>query len=231
MSKAKSKSICFSEEVSDVPAEEVAGYMWSIWCESATFDKIMNQLQPETWAAKEKQGGSHHWPQNFVIACLVHDYDELLQAAIAFSPDDIRVVKTRLSRNPESTFYARKKLTEVRSSFDLVLADGTVLLDDDARWGAALCKCGSNDVFVVGSGTVTNRFELSVEVEWDPLLGDFKKITSVLSDCESWHEEHDLDDVSVSCSSCGADIPIRTSFFSYEKCSDVLEQFIEDEFT
>jgi len=30
MGKAKSKSICFSEEVSDVPAEEVAGYMWSI---------------------------------------------------------------------------------------------------------------------------------------------------------------------------------------------------------
>jgi len=212
MGKAKSKSICFSEEVSDVPAEEVAGYMWSIWCESATFDKIMNQLQPETWAAKEKQGGSPNLPQNFVIACLVHDYDELLQAAIAFSPDDIRVVKRRLSISPESTFYARKKLTQLRSSFDLVLADGTVMLDDDARWGAALCKCGSNDVFVVGSGTVTNIFEL-------------------LSDCESWHDEHDLDDVSVSCSSCGADIPIRTSFFTYEKCNDVLEQFIEDEFT
>jgi len=204
MGKAKSKSICFSEEVSDVPAEEVAGYMWSIW------------------AAKEKQGGSPNLPQNFVIACLVHDYDELLQAAIAFSPDDIRVVKRRLSISPESTFYARKKLTQLRSSFDLVLADGTVMLDDDARWGAALCKCGSNDVFVVGSGTVTNIFELSVEVEWDPRLGDFKKITSVLSDCESWHDEHDLDDVSVSCSSCGADIPIRTSFFTYEKHSSTM---------
>ncbi len=227
MSKAKSSQICFTEKISDVPDEDIAGYMWSIRCESATFDKILNQLQPETWAAKEKLGESQH----FVIACLAHDYDELLQAAIAFSPDDIRVLKTRLSKDPECPYYARKILNGVRSRFDLVLADGTMMLDDDIRWGSALCKCGSNDVFVAGNGTVTKSFELSVEVEWDPLLGEFKKNNRVLGDCESWHEEHDLDDVGVSCSRCHADIRIRTSFFTYEKCSEVLEQFIEDEFT
>ena len=227
MSKVKSSPICFSEGISDVPAEEVAGYMWSIGCQPATFDKILNQLQPETWAAKEKLVESQH----FVIACLVHDYDELLQAAIAFSPDDIRVVKAWLSRNPESPFYARKKLTEVRSRFDLVLADGTMMLDDDIRWGGALCKCGSNDVIVSGDGTVTKSFDMEVEVQWDPLLGDFKKNSRVLGDCNAWHAEHDLDDVNVSCASCGAEIRIRTSFFTYEKCNEVLEPFIEDEFT
>lgn len=227
MSKAKSSQICFTEKISDVPDEDIAGYMWSIQCESATFDKIPNQLQPETWAAKEELGKSQH----FVIACLVHDYDELLQAAIAFSPDDIRVVKTRLSKDPECPYYARKILNGVRSRFDLVLADGTMMLDDDIRWGGSICKCGSNDVIVSGNGTVTKSFELSVEVEWDPLLGEFKMNSRVLSDCNAWHEEHDLDDVDVSCSRCGADIRIRTSFFTYEKCSEALDDFIDNEFT
>ena len=227
MSKEKSKSICFSEKISDVPDEDIAGYMWSIRCESATFDKILNQLQPETWAAKEKLGESQH----FVIACLVHDYDELLQAAIAFSPDDIRVVKTRLSKDPECPYYARKQLNEVRSRFDLVLADGTMMLDDDIRWGGALCKCGSNDVIVSGEGILTKNFDMEVEVQWDPLIGEFKMHSRVLSDCNAWHAEHDLDDVNVTCSNCGAEIRIRTSFFTYEKCSEVLDDFIDNEFT